>query len=445
MKRKSLRVAMISVHSSPLGEIGTRDTGGMSIYVRALAAGLAGLGHCVDIFTRRRRRDQPRCIRSAENVRVIHVDAGGWEPLPPPALSRHVSEFVRGMEHLRSSEDRAYDLVHSHYWLSGLVGHRIARWWRIPHVVLFHTLGLLKNRALEAPVEPETRVWTEKALCGQCERVIATTEVEGRELAELYDAPSRKIRVIPCGVDLMRFKPQDKQKARGSLGLTRDEAIVLYVGRFDPIKGISELLGAMAMMQTDRPVKLILVGGDGDSAAEARAVRALTDRLDLGDRAVFVGRVAHKHLPAYYGAADVLAVPSHYESFGLVALEALACGTPVVAPSVGVMSMLLADGCCGALVKARDPKSLADGLRGVLAARKAGRYEAEDIRARVISFDWAVIAERVEAEYLDLLSEAGRWRDNGGWSRIDPPRNGDRSSRDVEVRQALESLLSRGE
>lgn len=422
VERKPLRIAMISLHSSPLGEVGTRDTGGMSIYIRELAKGLAGLGHCVDIFTRRQQKSQDQFTRLTDNVRVVHLDAGGLDPLPPPALSRHLREFACGMEKLRSREGLSYDLVHSHYWLSGLVGRKVTRAWRIPHVVLFHTLGMLKNQAFQAPIEPEARIRAERELCGECERVLATTDEERTALADRYQASRSRIAVIPCGVDLTRFRPVDPRKAREFLGVGPGDEILLYVGRFDPVKGIDDLLHAVAMLRARSSLKLMLVGGDGESASEAMPVRDLGDRLGLGDRITFAGRVGHEILPFYYSAADALVVPSHYESFGLVALESLACGTPVVATPVGAMKRLLANGRGGVLVDARAPMSLADGIRRVLADREAGRYPGDGVRTVARPFDWATIAERVEAEYQILVSERSSRHDVSPGLRAGLPR-----------------------
>ncbi len=408
MERKPLRIAMISLHSSPLGAVGTRDTGGMSIYIRELAKGLAGLGHSVDIFTRRQHKGQDPFLVLTEGVRVVYLDAGGWEPMPPAALSRHVQEFTRGVECLRAREGLAYDLLHSHYWLSGLVGRRLALSWRIPHVVLFHTLALLKNRALGAAIEPQSRILAERELCRDSDGIIATTNAERAALADWYDAPRNRVTVIPCGVDLNRFRPLNRYEARRSLGVAANDPVLLYVGRFDPVKGLSDLLGAMSLIQNGRPVNLMLVGGDEDSASESRPVSALVDELDLGGRVTLAGRVAHERLPLYYSAADALVVPSHYESFGLVGLEALACGTPVVATSVGAMRGLLADGRGGVLVRGGDPGALADGLRRMLSEREAGRYAVDRVRAVVRTFDWSQIAAQMEANYWKMLSRADR-------------------------------------
>lgn len=395
---------MISLHSSPLGEIGTRDTGGMSIYIRRLAGALAGHGHGIDIFTRRQHPMQESVVGLTERVRVIHLDAGGCEPLPPPALSAHLREFTAGLNRMRSTESVAYDLVHSHYWLSGQVGRCVARGWRVPHVIVFHTLGKLKNRVFEAPVEPETRLRAERDLCADSHRIIATTEAEKSALVELYGAPGERVAVIPCGVDLTGFQPVNRGEARHLLGVHQDDPLVLYVGRFDPVKGLDDLLTAMALIRADRPVRLMVVGGDGDAAAEARSIRELSARLGVSDRVTFAGRVSHEDLPVYYSASDVLAVPSHYESFGLVALEALACGTPIVATPVGAMNALLADGRGGLLVAPRDPAGLAEGIRQVLEDRVTGGYTSGGARSLAMPFGWDVVAAQVETEYARLLS-----------------------------------------
>ncbi len=410
MEPRPLRIAMISLHSSPLGEVGTRDTGGMSIYIRRLAEALAARGHRVDIFTRRQHGGQEPVVNLTDAVRVIHLKAGGWEPLPPPALAAHVREFTIGLNRMQGAHGIAYDLVHSHYWLSGLVGRSVAAAWGAPHVVVFHTLGELKNRVFSSPVEPRVRLRSERLLCRESDRIIATTETEREALTGLYEAPSERVAVIPCGVDLTGFRPMNQMESRRLLGMPSGDT-VLYVGRLDPVKGLEDLVAALPRVDQGRPLQLMVVGGDGDVAHEAGAVRELAARLQVSDRVTFAGRVPHEDLPAYYCACDLLAVPSHYESFGLVGLEALACGTPVVSTPVGAMKGLLADGRAGRLVPCRDPAGLAEGIRRVLRGRHGGRYPTGVVRSVALPYDWDVVAGKVESEYFRLL----RWRNLGGF------------------------------
>lgn len=399
------RIAMLSVHSSPIGRLGSRDTGGMSVYVRSLAAELGRRGHRVDIFTRHPDgRNGPAVTRLSENVRLIELRAGDNGYSHPAELYPHLDFFFESVERFRTGESIFYDLVHSHYWLSGEVGARAQRNWGIPHVIMFHTLAARKNGARLPENEPQLRLQTETRLVRTCHRVVAATPRERRDLERLYGADPERIRVVPCGVDLDLFRPLDKERCRRALGLSPRDAVVLFVGRFSPVKGLERLLEAVGLLKDYPGLYLVLVGGDGPGAA---APPELADRVaELGIRRLtrFAGQVDHRRLPEFYSAADVLVMPSHYESFGLVALESLACGTPVVSRAVGVMEQILRPGETGCFPVDGSAAAFAESIVRVLEgiARLPGAREKS--RATVRGFGWPHVASAILHQYAELMN-----------------------------------------
>ncbi len=304
------------------------------------------------------------------NVRIIHLSAGPPEPLPHLVLYRHLAEFLENLESFRNTQGIEYDLVHSHYYLSGQIGRWARKCWHVPHVFMFHTLGILKNRIAGSEKEPELRITVEKRLVAECDCILAGTEREKRHLIDLYGALPQKIQVVPCGVDRGRFHPSGRRESRARLGLNGAARVILYVGRFDPIKGVDRLLAAANRLRQDMRLHVLLVGGGGENAPEDEALRSLCRELSLEDCVTFAGRRDHDDLPDYYRAADVLVLPSYYESFGLVVLEALACGTPVVATRVGVVEDIVRNGVNGWVVATNTPESLAEGVRRVLEGKQ---------------------------------------------------------------------------
>ena len=397
------RIAMFSIHSSPIGELGTKNTGGMSVYIRELARHLGAFGHRVDIYTRLNGTPHNQIIDLYDNVRLIHLSAGSNGYVHKLALYYYLSDFLRALERFKEQQDLHYDLIHSHYWLSGRLGNWVQDRWNIPHTVMFHTLGVVKNIAGVAGQEPDLRIATEKKLTRSCQRILAPTDRERENLVRYYHAPAEKIGVVPCGVNLDLFHPMDKVVARQRLGFGADGPIVLYVGRFDPIKGIDRLLASMAYLKHQQRLRLVIIGGDGPDTAEYRHLRQMTVKLGIQASVSFVGRIEQKNLPPYYSAADVLVVPSYYESFGLVGLESLACGTPVVATDVGAMRYIVRDGKSGQIVADATPRSLAQAVETFLAGSGFKKRSADMIRASVLKFGWSNVAAAVINEYGTLF------------------------------------------
>ncbi len=399
MKPDQLQLAMFSIHSSPIGELGTKNTGGMSVYIRELARELGSRGHRVDIYTRLNGTGHHQIMDLYENVRLIHLSAGNNGYVQKLALYYYLADFFRALEKFKNQQNLRYDLIHSHYWLSGRLGSWVQERWNIPHIVMFHTLGVVKNIVGLAEQEPDLRLATERKLAQTCQRILAPTAMEKQNLIKFYNAADEKIGVVPCGVNLDLFHPQDKKAARQLLGFDENTAIALYVGRFDPIKGIDRLLKAVARLRRHQRMQLVVVGGDGPETDEFQNLQHLAHQLGVQDAVTFLGRIEQKKLPPYYSAADVLVIPSHYESFGLVGLESLACGTPVVSTRVGAMSAILQNGRAGLLVDNAESVSLANSIAAIFARQRAGEFSAARVRPVVCQFGWENVASGIIEEY----------------------------------------------
>ncbi len=404
MEKEQLTIAMISVHSSPIGELGTKDTGGMSVYIRELARELGSRGHSIDIYTRRLSSGRNgRELTLSDNVRLINLPIGNNGHLQRFELYPHLVDYFRELEAFRRRENLHYDLIHSHYWLSGRVGEWAQDRWDVPHILKYHTIAAVKNNTPESEKEPELRVATEKHLAKACQRILAATETEKEQLTRYYGVRSDAIGVVPCGVDLDLFHPMDKSEARRRLGLAEDDSIVLYVGRFAPLKGLHRLLEALTHLKHHKRLRLVIVGGDGEQAAESRRLLDLSDEWGIRDRVRLAGRIEQKNLPRYYSAADLLVVPSHYESFGLVALESLACGTPVVATPVGAMKSILREGETGSVVHNVSARSLANAIERFL--REGPALSTAAIRESILQYGWSEVASATIDEYTVALRD----------------------------------------
>jgi len=368
----------------------------MQSYVRALSRAQGRRGHVVDVFTRRTDPYTPPIVPLGDNARVISLDAGPTAAVNKNAVLDFAPEFVCNLQRFTRSEGARYDVVHSHYWLSGWVGHLVAPRWRVPQVSMFHTLGLLKNRALTASGETDARIHAEERIVATSDRIVAASEHERESLIELYGARRDRVAVIPCGVDLDLFRPVRANEARRRLGLQGD--VLLFVGRMDPIKGLDLLIRAFARLPRRPDLSLVVLGGDG-SELEFQRNQGLAHELGVADRVQFRGAVPQDLLPDYYSAATVCVVPSHYESFGLTAIEALACGTPVIASKVGGLPVVIEERVNGLLVPWRRPEALSARLAEFLDDRVLQARLASNARASVVKYGWDTIADAVDDVY----------------------------------------------
>lgn len=403
MKEDCLKIAMLSIHSDPIGELGTKDTGGMSVYIRELARELGRRDHRIDIYTRSPQDADHAVTHLYENVRLIHLGISNGGNLSKLALYPYLSKFFRALEDFRRAENLSYDLIHSHYWLSGRLGNWAQGLWNRPHVATFHTLGKIKNQTGAGTPEPEFRIAAEKEIVQACHRILAPTERERDSLIRLYGTPAAKIGVVPCGVNLDLFYPESKPAARQKLGLDPADVILLCVGRFDPLKGLDTLLGAMSYFRDHHRMRLVIVGGDGDDTPEHRLLAQKARQLGIDAKVMFVGRVDQANLRPYYSAADVLVMPSHYESFGMVGLEALACGRPVVSTRVGAVDSLIRKAQAGCVVPDLSPRSLAAGIQSAISDQAIPA--ANLIRQSVLEYSWSNVASAVIAEYAGVIRQ----------------------------------------
>jgi D-inositol-3-phosphate glycosyltransferase len=394
---------MLSIHSCPLGKVGGENTGGMSVYIRELAHELGRRGHLVDVYTRIHEPAHDEIAEIGQNVRLIHLKAGEKE-IEKLAIYYYLDDFAHNLENFRKQNGPRYDLIHSHYWLSGLTGKRLQQWWGIPHVMGFHTLGAVKNAIGIGEGEPDLRINAEKELVRDCHRIIASTMKGKKDLIDYYDASPETISVIPCGVNLDLFRPIGRETARCYLGL-KEERIILFVGRIIPLKGIDNLLKAMTYLERKEGIKLVVIGGDEHCQTEVERLKDLSRSLKIQESVIFLGLVKQEILPFFYSAANLCVVPSYYESFGLVVLESLACGTPVVATRVGGAESVIRHGETGYVVRNNDSCHLADKIALFLSTSNGDTEFVGTVRASVVNYSWSNIAEAILAEYRSVLGD----------------------------------------
>lgn len=415
------RVAMLSLHTCPLAVLGGKETGGMNVYVRELARALGRRGDAVDVFTRSQNPEIPRVAPLGPGARVIHLPAGPEMPLPKESLADYAREFVERLDSFRVAEGVEYAIIHSHYWLSGLAAGRLKARWGVPVIQMFHTLGKLKNRAGgNGGQEPARRIVGETEIIGLADRIVAPTPIERAHLVWYYGAPTEKIDVIPCGVDTALFSPMDPIEARRQVGLD-DQRVLLFVGRLDPIKGAETLLRAFVSLRRElrESATLLVVGGTRDDrwdgTGEAARLRRLTVELGIDASVRFLGPLPQERLPLYYAAADCCLMPSYYESFGMVALEAMACGTPVIASRVGGLATTVQDGVTGYLVPEGNPEALAERTAQLLRDDTLRRRLGAEALRWARQFQWETVAEAICALYGELApGEVARtWRCEG--------------------------------
>ncbi|MGH9135813.1 MAG: glycosyltransferase [Acidimicrobiales bacterium] len=398
-------LAMLSMHTSPLVQPGAGDSGGMNVYIRELSSSLAQAGVGCVVFTRRWRPGLPDVVEVEPGLRVVHVPAGP-DDLPKDKLPAAVEEFTDGvLDHILRLGD--VDAIHANYWLSGVAGHVLKHELDLPLVSTFHTLARVK--AETGDPEPQRRVEAEAKVIGCSDTITASGVAEADQLVKLYGADPERIELVPPGVLHAFFSPGDQAGARAALRLDPQVPVLLFVGRIQPLKGLDVAVRALAHVVGERPdALLVVVGGPSGTGGEQELgrVRALVEQLGLRGNVRFVDPQPHHLLSTYYRAADVVVVPSRSESFGLVALEAAACGTPVVAAAVGGLTTLVDDGRTGYLIETRDPSDYAVAIKAVLDDPGLEARLSAAAAERAERYTWSTTAARLRRLYADLTTRA---------------------------------------
>ncbi|MBT3669166.1 MAG: glycosyltransferase [Chloroflexi bacterium] len=404
----NMRIAMISYHTCPLATLGGKDTGGMNVYVKEITQKLGSLGINVDIFTRSQDEHVPHVVHElGYGNRVVHIPAGPEFPIHKSELQDYVSVFAKNIIDFATKKNLKYDVIHSHYWLSGLAAADLKEEWGIPVVHMFHTLGLMKNRiAGNGEFEGEYRVIGERKVLKIADKIIAATTAELSQLQWLYEVPTNHIDIVPPGVNLRRFYPIPIDEAKEFIEIPETKKMILFVGRIEPLKGIDTIIKAFSILKEsdyfeDHDICLTIIGGDASVSedkmtTEMLKLKNLCAELELNNYVYFIGKQDQNALPYYYSAAAVVVMPSHYESFGMVAIEAMACATPVIASQVGGLAYLVIDGKNGFHVNNNSPLELSNKITSliddpellnkmkIVALEHAKQYEWVEIAKQVI-------------------------------------------------------------
>ncbi|MCK4800387.1 MAG: glycosyltransferase [Anaerolineales bacterium] len=410
-----MRIALISYHTCPLATLGGKDAGGMNVYVRDLSLYLGRRGIHLDVFTRSQDEHVPHVLHDLGfGNRVAHIPAGPEHPIPKQELEEYIPEFVDHILDFAKNKDVHYDLIHSHYWMSGLAAEKLAEIWQVPVIQMFHTLGKLKQQVAQNADEAEGdyRIKGENRVITIADKIIASTTTEKDQLEHLYGAAPDKIEIIPPGVDLSYFYPIPPDEAKEYVGVPLEKRLLLFVGRIEPLKGIQTLLRAIDLLHDNDGVEknlcLAVIGGDlieidGTECEEMHLLRQLRDEYGLQDMVTFLGKQSQDSLPYYYSAAEMVIMPSHYESFGMVALESMACGTPVIASHVGGLIHLVEDGVTGYHVTVDDHVALSEVISGLLDDKSLRYRMGHDAFAFAKKYDWGNITDRVIQLYQESI------------------------------------------
>jgi glycosyltransferase involved in cell wall biosynthesis len=411
-------IALISEHGDPAAEIGKDAAGGQNVYVRQVGEALAKLGWQVDMFTRKSSPTDETIVYHTPHCRTIRLTAGPEAYIPRDRLFEYMPEFVAAFQKFQQKEGTNYPLVHTNYWMSGWVGLQLQQQNNLQLIHTYHSLGAVKYRTVnDIPVIAQTRLAVERQILEQSHCVVSTSPQEVEDLRKLVSQRGN-VEIIPCGTDVENFYPLSKAEARQQLGLDSKDKVVLYVGRFDPRKGIETLVRAYAELRDrltaqeldPQHLHLLIVGGSDPKeadGAERERIAGLVESLGIAEFTTFVGMVGHDRLPYYYTAADVCVIPSHYEPFGLVAIEAMACGTPVVASAVGGLKFTVIPDETGLLVSPQDVNGFATAIERILADNLWAHKVRKQASARVQeNFSWTGVAIQLSDLYRRLLAQS---------------------------------------
>lgn len=409
------KAMFISVHGDPLADLGSIQAGGQNVYVRQLASFLEKHGWSIDVFTHWNSPDQKQIEHLGKRSRVIRFAAGKQEFVDKNSLFKLLPHFLKEIKDFCSKRRTKYELIHSNYWLSGWVGKYLKNFLGIPQVHTSHSLGLVRSKSLKLKDNPEmkVRLKVEKSVFEEARAIVATSSTEKEIIVDGYKADKEKIHVIPCGLDSNHFRMLKRKSVRSHFGL-ENEKVVLFVGRFDKNKGLEVLLRSIPLLLSSYPrlqddVEFWIIGGDPkevpleEASPEKRELVSLLDNLGVRPKVKFLGPKEHKELPLYYNAAEVCVVPSFYESFGLVAVEAMACGCPVIASNVGGLKYTVMDGTTGFLVPPKNSEALAETIGKVFQDNTlCKRLSRNAVNIIPKKFSWQTIAEQINNLYKEI-------------------------------------------
>lgn len=400
------RIAYISVHGCPYRRLGEKDAGGMNVYILAMAKELGKRGIAVDVYTRVHDPNDPQVFELGENARVIHLRAGPIEE-EKNDIYQHVPTFTEELIKYAEANDLHYDLIHSHYWLSSDVAAGLKKRWGIPVVTMFHTVGELKKLSRWGEQEPESRLDVERRAMAESDLIFTANPDERVQMMRRFGVDSERIVVLPCGIDTEMFKPVDRDTARKALSIQAKDKVLIYVGRLEPLKGIDTILMAISEIHDKSNLKFLIVGGNPDTDPEAGRLLGIAKTLNIERMVKFTGSVPHEKLATYYSAADACLVPSYYESFGMVAVEAMACGTPVIASMVGGLKTTVIDGHNGYLIPWRCPEAFTERIEMLITNRPLRDSLGNQARGSIERLVWERVADQVLNAYQSCLDNYG--------------------------------------
>ena len=398
-------IGLVSFHTCPKAKLGEKDAGGMNVYLDNLAQSLDSIGHTVYVFTRKHDFEEDVEYSIGARSKLVHINAGN-EEVSKKELINLIFEFSSNVQSYMYNEGIELEILHTHYWLSGLVGDLLSKRWEIPHVITFHTLAKTKLRALAAGKEHFSRTDSEYKLMESADGILVLTQKEIQDIRQLYGEFTNKIAVVPPGIDIKMFHASGTSGARDELNIPKDSQMILFVGRIDPIKGLEILVQAVSLIASKKDVFLYIVGGADEENKYLSSIKSLVEETGLGEKVVFTGPVAHDELRIYYNAADVFVLPSHYESLGFVAIEAMACGTPVVASRVGGIPSIVDHGSTGYLIPWRCPEAFAGQIEVLLQNEDLSGFMSEQALKRAYSLSWDSTAKTVSHYYAEIISDS---------------------------------------
>ncbi|MFL2647037.1 MAG: glycosyltransferase [Dehalococcoidia bacterium] len=402
------RIALLSFHTSPLATLGGSVSGGMNVYIREISKRLIDKGFQVDIFTRREEQELPSIMDLGDGLRLFNIDAGPTTTVNKNDLSLWISSFTANVKKTIENFDYDYELIFSHYWLSMLAGEILAHDWDVPHIGMFHTLAEVKLEALASENETQERLEAERRLIGKLDRIVAATSDEKEIMRIIYGVPANNINVVPLGVGPDFFEERSQNQAREKLNFFDEDKIVLAVGRVEPLKGLDVLVRAIQHIDEEMSCQLVIIGGDEAASAEIIRLKDIAKQVGIAHKVKFIGSVDHSKLPIYYRAADVVAIPSFSESFGLVAVEAMASGVPVVASNVGGLALTVEHGRAGFLIPPGCSDQFGEKINLLLRDPKLrnefGRVGVENMK----SYSWDAVALQLCNIFQSLLEDSSK-------------------------------------